>query len=168
MPITRLQEILDRNNIRYTIMSHSPAYTAAAIAAVTHTPGKEIAKSVIVLVDGALAMVVLPGSKHVDLGALKKAMGAKEVSLAHEHQFAHVFPDCEVGAMPPFGNLYGVPVYIDQSLSEDNEIAFNAGSHRVLLRMAFSDYQNLVKPLVLSVAASNVAMRLAQRKAVNF
>jgi Ala-tRNA(Pro) deacylase len=121
-----------------------------------------------VLVEGTLAMVVVPGSKHVDLRALKTALGAKEVSLAHEHQFAHVFPDCEVGAMPPFGNLYDVPVYVDQSLSQDSEIAFNAGSHRELLRMAYSDYQNLVRPQVLNVVAESVVMRLTQRHAANF
>jgi Ala-tRNA(Pro) deacylase len=168
MPINRLKEILDEKNIRYVIVSHSTAYTAAAIAAMTHTPGKEIAKSVMVLVEGTLAMVVVPGSKHVDLRALKTALGAKQVSLAHEHQFAHVFPDCEVGAMPPFGNLYDVPVYVDQSLSQDSEIAFNAGSHRELLRMAYGDYHNLVRPQVLNVVAESVVMRLAQRHAANF
>jgi len=168
MPISRLKEILDGKNIRYVIVSHSTAYTAAAIAAMTHTPGKEIAKSVMVLVDGALAMVVVPGSKHVDLGALKRLLGATEVLLAHEHQFAHVFPDCEVGAMPPFGNLYSLPVYVDQTLSEDEEIAFNAGSHRELLRMAYSDYRDLVNPQVMDVVAANAAMRLTQRKAANF
>jgi Ala-tRNA(Pro) deacylase len=168
MPINRLKEILDEKKIRYVIVSHSTAYTAAAIAAMTHTPGKEIAKSVMVLVDEALAMVVVPGSKHVDLRALKTALGAKEVSLAHEHQFAHIFPDCEVGAMPPFGNLYDVPVYVDQTLSEDNEIAFNAGSHRELLRMAYSDYHNLVRPRMVNAVATNVAMRLTQRNAANF
>ena len=163
MPINRLKEILDEKKIRYVIVSHSTAYTAAAIAAMTHTPGKEIAKSVMVLVDEALAMVVVPGSKHVDLRALKTALGAKEVSLAHEHQFAHIFPDCEVGA-----NLYDVPVYVDQTLSEDNEIAFNAGSHRELLRMAYSDYYNLVRPRMVNAVATNVAMRLTQRNAANF
>ena len=168
MPINRLKEILDGKNIRYIIVSHSTAYTAAAIAAMTHTPGKEIAKSVMVIADGALAMVVVPGSKHVDLRALKSALGAKEVSLAHEHQFAHIFPDCEVGAMPPFGNLYDVPVYVDESLSDDNEIAFNAGSHRELLRMAYSDYCKLVKPKLVNVVTANAALRLTQRNAANF
>ena len=168
MPISRLKEILDGKNIRYVIVSHSTAYTAAAIAAMTHTPGREIAKSVMVLADGALTMVVVPGSKHVDLRALKTALGANEVSLAHEHQFAHVFPDCEVGAMPPFGNLYNLPVYVDETLSQDREIAFNAGSHRELLRMAYSDYHNLVRPRVLNVVAEKVTMRLTQRNAANF
>lgn len=168
MPISRLKQILDEKNIRYIIVSHSTAYTAAAIAAMTHTPGKEIAKSVMVLVDGSLAMVVVPGSKHVDLRALKTALGAKELSLAHEHQFAHVFPDCEVGAMPPFGNLYDLPVYVDESLSEDSEIAFNAGSHRELLRMAYGDYSNLVQPKLVNVVTTNASMRLTQRNAANF
>ena len=165
MPITRLKELLDNNNIRYVIVSHSTAYTAAAIAAITHTPGKEIAKAVMIVVDGALAMVVVPGSKHIDLRALKTALGAGEVTLAHEHQFAHVFPDCEVGAMPPFGNLYNLPVYVDESLSEDAEIAFNAGSHRELLRMSYGDFAKLVNPQIVNVVAASVAQRLARRQA---
>jgi len=110
-------------------------------------------------------MVVVPGSKHIDLRALKTALGAGEVTLAHEHQFAHVFPDCEVGAMPPFGNLYNLPVYVDESLSEDAEIAFNAGSHRELLRMSYGDFAKLVNPQIVNVVAASVAQRLARRQA---
>jgi Ala-tRNA(Pro) deacylase len=165
MPIARLKKLLDEKNIRYVIVGHSTAYTAAATAAITHTPGKEIAKTVMVTIDGALAMVVVPGSKHVDFRALKTALGAGEVVLAHEHQFAHVFPDCEVGAMPPFGNLYNLPVYVDENLAEDAEIAFNAGSHRELLRLAYSDFASLVKPRLLKVVAESTAQRLARRTA---
>lgn len=161
MPITRLKETLDRNNVRYVTIEHSRAYTAAAIAAMTHTPGKEIAKAVMVLVDGALAMVVVPGSRHVDLRALKSALGADQAVLAHEHEFAHVFPDCEVGAMPPFGNLYDLPVYVDESLAKDPEIAFNGGSHRELVRLSYADFEKLVNPLVVNVATSGRAQRSA-------
>jgi len=108
-------------------------------------------------------MVVVPGSKHVDFRALKAAAGATEVVLAHEHQFAHVFPDCEVGAMPPFGNLYNLPVYVDASLAEDAEIAFNAGSHRELLRLAYGDFAKLVKPRIVKVVTESTVQRLARR-----
>ncbi|MGA2991849.1 MAG: YbaK/EbsC family protein [Candidatus Korobacteraceae bacterium] len=165
MPIARLKQLLDQNSIRYVIQSHSTAYTAAATAAITHTPGKEIAKAVMVSIDGVLAMVVVPGSKHVDFRALKTALGANEVVLAHEHQFAHVFPDCEVGAMPPFGNLYNLPVFVDESLAEDAEIAFNAGSHRELLRLAYRDFANLVKPRLVKAVTESTAQRLARQTA---
>jgi Ala-tRNA(Pro) deacylase len=110
-------------------------------------------------------MVVVPGSKHVDFRALKTALGANEVVLAHEHQFAHVFPDCEVGAMPPFGNLYNLPVFVDESLAEDAEIAFNAGSHRELLRLAYRDFANLVKPRLVKAVTESTAQRLARQTA---
>ena len=165
MPIARLKQFLEENRIGYVLVSHSTAYTAAATAAITHTPGKEIAKTVMVMIDGVLAMVVVPGSKHVDFRALKTAAGASEVVLAHEHQFAHVFPDCEVGAMPPFGNLYNLPVFVDESLAEDATIAFNAGSHRELLKLAYSDFAKLTKPRVVKVVAESTAQRLAKRTA---
>ena len=161
MPVQRLKQLLENNHIRYVSIIHSTAYTAAAIAAMTHTPGKEIAKAVMVILDDALAMVVVPGSKHVDIRALKAAVGAKEAVVAHEHQFAHVFPDCEVGAMPPFGNLYDLPVYVDETLTEDKEIAFNAGSHRELIKMTYADYAKLVQPQTIRVATSAAAQRIA-------
>lgn len=161
MPISRLKEFLDKNNIRYVTVTHSTAYTAAALAQMTHTPGKEIAKAVMAVVDGALAMIIVPGSKHVDLRSLKAALGAKEVALAHEHEFAHVFPDCEVGAMPPFGNLYNVPVYVDEALTRDAEISFNGGSHRELVRLAYADFERLVKPEIVNVVSVRAAIRAA-------
>jgi Ala-tRNA(Pro) deacylase len=163
MPIARLKQLLEENKIRYAIVNHSTAYTAAATAAITHTPGREIAKTVLVMIDGGLAMVVVPGSKHVDFRALKVAARAGEVVLAHEHQFAHIFPDCEVGAMPPFGNLYDLPVYVDESLAEDAEIAFNAGSHRELLRLGYGDFARLVKPRLIKVVTESTVQRLARK-----
>jgi len=153
MPVARLKEYLNNNDVRYTIVLHPTAYTSAAVGAVTHTPGKEIAKAVVVTVDGVLAMVVIPGSKHVNLRALKSALGADEVAIAAEPDFAHVFPDCEVGAMPPFGNLYDLPVYVDEALTRDEEISFNAGTHREMMRLAYKDFNRLVKPQVVHVAA---------------
>jgi Ala-tRNA(Pro) deacylase len=126
MLLPKLKEFLDSHNIKYVVISHSVAYTAAGIAALTHIPGKELAKTVIVKVDGALAMAVVSASQHVDLALLKTVTGAKSVDLATEGEFKERFPDCEVGAMPPFGNLYGMTVFADESLSHDKEIAFNA------------------------------------------
>ncbi len=152
MPVAKLREFLDTNHIPYITITHSAAFTAQGIAALTHIPGKELAKTVIVNVDGALAMVVLPASYHVDLNLLKHVTGAKDLMIAHEKDFEHCFPGCELGAMPPFGNLYDMIVYVDESLAADKEIAFNAGSHYELIKMAYADFEKLVKPVVVRVA----------------
>ena len=152
MPLQKLTDFLDRQNIRYVVVSHSVAYTAPEIAALAHIPGRELAKTVIVKIDGALAMAVVSASQHVNLALLKAATFAKSVDLATESEFKERFPDCEVGAMPPFGNLYGMPVFADESLSRDKEIAFNAGSHRELARIAWDDFQRLVQPTILRIA----------------
>jgi Ala-tRNA(Pro) deacylase len=149
VPVAKLKAFLDLNNVPYIQISHSKAYTAQAIAALAHVPGRELAKTVIVRVNGRLAMAVLPASFQVDLQKLKTEAGAMEVQLATEYEFEESFPDCEVGAMPPFGNLYGMPVYVDESLTRDEEVAFNAGSHRELIRVAYPDFERLVHPVVL-------------------
>jgi Ala-tRNA(Pro) deacylase len=152
MPSNTLTELLDSHNIKYTIITHSVAYTAQGIAALTHIPGQELAKTVIVSIDDALAMAVLPASCQVDLAALRAATGANAVTLAKEKDFMHRFPGCETGAMPPFGNLYGMNVFVDETLTKDQEIAFNAGSHRELMRLAYEDFARLAKPAVLQFA----------------
>jgi len=152
MPFQKLKEFLDSHNVKYVIISHSPAYTATGIAALAHIPGKELAKTVMVKIDDALAMTVVSASQHVDLKVLKAATFARTVNLATEDEFKESFPDCEVGAMPPFGNLYGMPVFADESLSRDKEIAFNAGSHRELVRIAWEDFEKLVQPRVMRIA----------------
>jgi len=152
MSLLRLKRFLDSYSIRYVVISHSVAYTAGAIAALTHIPGKEVAKTVIVKVDDALAMAVVSASQHVDLGLLKAATQAKTVRLAVEDEFKNRFPDCEVGAMPPFGNLYGMNVFVDEVLSHDKEIVFNAGSHRELVRLAWQDFEKLVQPRLMKLA----------------
>jgi Ala-tRNA(Pro) deacylase len=161
MPLSTLRAFLDRNEIKYLVISHSLAYTAQGIAALTHIPGQELAKTVILLVDGRLAMAVVPASFRVDLFKLKKYLSAGAVELASENEFRDQFPDCETGAMPPFGNLYGLDVFADQSLANDKEIAFNAGSHRELVRMSFSDFRTLVKPILLPLAAGKVGAHAA-------
>ncbi len=146
MPLGRLKEYLDKNNIKYVIIQHSIAYTTPEIAALAHIPGKELAKTVIIKMDGKLAMAVLPASYRVDFDSLKKALGVKKIEMATEKEFENIFSDCETGAMPPFGNLYDMDVYVAESLTEDNEITFNACSHRELIKLAYKDFENLVKP----------------------
>lgn len=152
MPLSKLKEFLDAHQIKYVVISHSVAYTAAGIAALTHIPGRELAKTVIVKIDGGLAMAVVAASQHVDLARLKAVTGAKIVELASEDEFKAKFPDCELGAMPPFGNLYDMRVFADETLMRDKEIAFNAGSHRELVRIAWEDFERLVQPRIMPVA----------------
>ncbi len=142
----KVRDYLDSNKIRYVTITHSPAYTAQGIAHSAHIPGKEVAKTVIVKVDGRLSMVVLPANQKVNLDALRKALNAREADLASEDDFKDMFPDCETGAMPPFGNLYDVEVHVAEALARDKEIAFNAGTHTELIRMDYSDFERLVKP----------------------
>jgi Ala-tRNA(Pro) deacylase len=146
MPSKKLKAFLDENKIKYISIQHSSAYTAQEIAAVAHIPGKDLAKTVIIKIDGKMAMAVLPASYKVSFENLKEALGVKEVRLAYEQEFIDKFPDCDVGAMPPFGNLYGMEVYVAQSLAENEEIAFNACNHTELIKMSFADFERLVKP----------------------
>lgn len=149
MPVKRLKEFLDTNNIKYVVISHSRAFTAQETATSAHIPGKELAKTVMVKIDGKMAMAVLPASYKIDFDLLKKATGSSKIEIANEKEFKDLFPECEVGAMPPFGNLYGMDVFVARSLTEDEEIAFNAGSHRELVRMAYRDFEKLVKPKIM-------------------
>lgn len=157
MSVHRLTEFLDSRDIKYVVISHSAAYTAQGIAALAHIPGKELAKTVIVKIDSRFAMAVVPASRQVDLAALKVATRSNSVELASEMEFKNLFPDCETGAMPPFGNLYDMAVFADESLARDKEIAFNAGSHRELIRLAWGDYERLVKPSAVRMAAGRKA-----------
>jgi Ala-tRNA(Pro) deacylase len=154
MPVQRLKDFLDDNQVKYVVISHSRAFTTQEIAAATHIPGKELAKTVIVDIDGKTAMAVVPGSQKVDLALLRDALGAERVALAKEAAFKDRFPECDLGAMPPFGNLYGMPVYVADSLTEDEEIAFNAGSHDQLVKMAYRDFERLVQPEVMRFAVN--------------
>jgi len=153
MPATKLKEFLDSQNVKYVTISHSAAYTAQEIAASAHIPGQELAKTVMVRLDGKLAMAVLPASYKVDLNALKQATRTNQVELAGEQEFRSQFPECELGAMPPFGNLYDLQVYVDQSLTKDDTIAFNAGSHTELIKLSYKDFESLVRPKILKFAA---------------
>lgn len=150
MSAEKLKEFLDRHKIKYVSIHHSTAYAASEIAASAHVKGRNLAKTVIVKLDGKLAMAVLPSKYHVNLERLRVASSSGSVDLAAEEEFSRDFPSCDEGAMPPFGNLYGMPVYVDTILTEDEEIAFNACSHTELIQLAYKDFQKLVKPTVVA------------------
>ncbi len=153
MPLAKIKEFLDTNKVKYVLIQHSPAYTAQEIAASAHITGKELAKTVMIKIEGKIAMAVLPASYKISFDQLKEVLDADDVTLANEQEFMDKFPDCEVGAMPPFGNMYGMDVYVAESLAEDEEIAFNACSHTELIKMRFDDFEELVKPIRLRFSA---------------
>jgi Ala-tRNA(Pro) deacylase len=149
MPLQKLRDFLDQQKVKYVCVTHSPAFTAQDIAAAAHVSGKEMAKPVMVKIDGEMTMVVLPASMKVDFGRLLDATGAQEVELAHEDEFKDLFPGCALGTMPPFGNLFGLRTFVAEELTEDEEIAFNAGSTTELIKLAYEDFARLVQPRVL-------------------
>lgn len=157
MALAKLTNYLDTHRVQYVVITHSPAYTAQGIAGLAHIPGRELAKTVMVKLDGSLVMAVLPAKYHVDLAALRRSANAKTASLASEEDFKDLFPECETGAMPPFGNLYGLRVFADRSLELDKEIAFNAGTHRELIRMRWDDFKRLADPKMIGFAAGQTA-----------
>ena len=146
VPAKQLKEFLDAEKVKYVVIQHSPAFTAQEIAASAHVSGKELAKTVMVRIDGKMAMAVVPASFKVDLDRLGEVAGAERVELAGESEFESMFPGCELGAMPPFGSLYDMEVYVSERLAEDEEIAFNAGSHTELVRLSYADFERLVSP----------------------
>ena len=150
MPVRALKAFLDREKVRYVSIVHSMAYTAQEVAASAHVTGKEFAKTVIVELDGQMAMAVLPANRKIVLQDLREVTGSDQVKFASEEAFRKKFPDCDTGAMPPFGNLYGMEVYAAESLAENKEIAFNAGSHTEVIKLAYEDFARLVKPEVVS------------------
>lgn len=154
MPCPKLKDFLDRNEIKYELIHHPTTYTAQLTAASSHVTPNELAKVVMVNRDGKLAMAVLAASRRVDITALHTASGASSLRLASELEFKQQFPDCDAGAMPPFGNLYGMEVFVDQGVVKQARIAFNAGSHDEVMRVAYEDFACLVQPKVLSFAAT--------------
>jgi Ala-tRNA(Pro) deacylase len=154
MPVARkLKAFLDEHKVKYHVLSHHERFTSSEIAQALHVPGQELAKVVMVKADGALVMAVVTANDRVDLASLKDVLGAREAKLASEADFRSAFPDCEVGAMPPFGNLYDVPVYADRALTKDEEIVFEAGNHKEAVKLSYSDFDRLVKPKIAEIAA---------------
>jgi Ala-tRNA(Pro) deacylase len=152
MAATKLKNFLNSRGVQYVTIEHSPAYTAAETAASAHVVERDFAKPVIVETGGGMAMVVVPANRKIVLSDLRELLGDPDLRLANEDDFISRFPDCELGAMPPFGNLYGLPVYVAESLAEEPEIAFNAGTHREAIKMSYEDFAELVQPTVLNFA----------------
>ncbi len=157
MPVKKPKDFLDDHSVKYVTVSHSQAFTSQEIAASAHISGRELAKTVMVKLDGKMVMAVLPASYKLVLDLLREATGARHAVLATEEEFRDLFPGCETGAMPPFGNLYGLDVFVSQSLAEDEEIAFNAGSHTELIKLAFADFQRLVEPTIAKISSKDAA-----------
>ncbi len=148
----RLEQYFRENGVGFQTMTHATAYTAQEVAAAQRVPGRQVAKVVMVLADAKIMMLVMPASYRIDFAKLKSGLGVQDVQLAREKDFSALFPDCDTGAMPPFGNLYDVPVYVDQVLTEDAEIVFQAGTHRDTLKIAYADYARLARPIIADFA----------------
>ncbi len=153
MPAHRLRDYLDRNDVRYAVIRHAPAYTAQEAAAAAHVPGREMAKSVVLRVDGRLGLAVTAASDRVDLERVRTALRTRDVALAAERDFRDRFPDCDLGAMPPFGNLYGMTVWVSEDLDRGARLAFPAGTHAEMIVLRYDDYKRLVRPAVLPLSA---------------
>lgn len=151
MPMERVKRFLDDNGVKYVIQQHSLAYTAQEVAEAAHVPGRHFAKCVVVEIDGRLALAVLPATDRVDLQRLARSVGAQSVELAREADFEDRFPECEPGAMPPFGNLFELEVFVSPHLAQADLISFNAGSHREVMQLAYSAFDRLVKPVEVAM-----------------
>ena len=145
----RVIEYLDKSAIRYEVTEHPPTFTAQQMAAIEHEPGKFVAKPVIVKADGKYIMCVLSACYKIDLGTLKSQLGVEKVELADEKEIGKIFDDCELGAEPPFGNLYDLPTIMDKALVDDDHILFQAGTHKEAIQMSIADYRKLVEPKIL-------------------
>lgn len=151
MPVKKLKEFLDSQKVKYVSMTHSPAFTSQEIAAAAHVSGRQLAKTVIVKMDGKFAMIVLPANDQVNFSKFREAAKCSEVDLASESEFKEKFSGCEVGAMPPFGNLYDMPVFVSSELKDQDQIVFNAGSHSELMQLSYKDFEKMVKPQMVEL-----------------
>jgi Ala-tRNA(Pro) deacylase len=151
-----IRKFVESHAVGFTPVHHRLAYTAQEEAAATHVPGREWAKTVVCMADGKPLLALLPANDRVDLGALRAASGAKEVRLADEMEFAALYPECETGAMAPFGPLYGQTVYVDETLTKDPEITFHAGTHTDAMRMTYADFAKLVHPVPARIGRRTV------------
>ncbi|HBG60498.1 MAG: deacylase [Omnitrophica WOR_2 bacterium RIFOXYB2_FULL_38_16] len=152
MMFNRIKNYLDIEDAPYQVINHLTAFTAQETAAVTHTPGKEFAKTVIIRSHDELIMLVLPACYKLDFKLLRKAIRKGDIRLAQEEEFKNIFPDCAVGAMPPFGNIYGLDVYVEEELTKDDNIAFNGGSHDEVIKMPYREFERIVKPRVCHIS----------------
>jgi Ala-tRNA(Pro) deacylase len=160
MSTRRTREFLDGSKVNYVVISHSAAFTAQEVAASAHIPGREIAKTVIVMIDGELAMAVVPANREVEMGMLRSAAGAQYVELADERDFAQRFEGCQLGAMPALGILFGMETYVDKQLAKEEYIAFNAGTHSEVTAMRFADYRRVAHPKLARISTAAVGSDL--------
>lgn len=160
----RLKKFLDDNLVGFDVVQHDPAFTAQELAARMHVPGREFVKVVVVKLNGVFALTAVPAHRRVDLKALARAAGVRKCSLATENEFQQLFPDCEVGAMPPFGNLYNLPTYVDQEVAYNEVIVINAGTHAEAIRVRYGDLKRLVHPRVGRFAVPPPIEVAARRK----
>jgi len=144
----KLMELLKKGGVKFEHLTHPEVYTAQEVAAVEHERGRCVVKTVVVKADGELILAAVPAALKIDPEALGKLLGADELVMAEEHEFANLFPDCEVGAMPPCGNLYGLPLWLDKRLTGCEHVVFNAGTHTDTVKISFSDYEKLASPQV--------------------
>jgi len=157
MPLLeKLRVFLDTNRVEYKHTVHPIAYTACQVASAEHLPTREVAKAVVIFGDNEYHLVVVPANRLVDFQEFRVCLGLKHARMATEEELARLFPDCEVGAMPPMGNLYGIPVYLDRGLAGEEMIAFNGGTHRDVVHMKIADFRQLVHPQVVSLACEAV------------
>ncbi len=158
MPLSeRLRSFLESHQAEFALTTHARAFTARDVAAAEHLPPREVAKTVVIFGDGAYHMIVIPASKLVDLHEVRPALGLSQARLATESELGTLFPDCELGAMPPLGPLYGLSVYVDNTLLRQDLIAFNAGTHREVIHMRMAEFQRLALPHIVSLAREPVA-----------
>jgi len=159
----RLEVYLREQQAPYAVQHHRTTHSAKDIAATEHIPSEQVAKVVIVIADGRPVMLVMPATFKVDVARLASVVGAHTVRLAHEREFAAIFPDCDLGAMPPFGNLYGLPIYVDQALAANATIVFQAGTHTDTMSMPYVDFARLVKPIVADFVRPPIARYLPEK-----
>ncbi|UCC75680.1 MAG: YbaK/EbsC family protein [Anaerolineales bacterium] len=149
----RLEKLFREEGVKFSVSKHAEVYSAQRVAGALHIPGEQLAKVVMVKANGEMTMLVLPAPYRLDFKKVKKALKTKDVQLATEEEFATHFPDCEVGAMPPFGRLYNLEVYVDRALTTQPEIAFPAGSHREIMQVAYADFERLGEPAVADLSS---------------
>jgi Ala-tRNA(Pro) deacylase len=160
MPLSdRLRSFLDSHQAEFTLTTHPKAFTAREVAAAEHLPPREVAKTVVVFGDGAYRTIVIAASKLVDFQEVRIAMGLRQARMATETELKELFPDCELGAMPPFGPLYGLPVYLDNNLASQDTIAFNAGTHREVIHMKMAEFRRLASPIVVPLVREAAVAR---------
>ncbi|MDA2913866.1 YbaK/EbsC family protein [Acidobacteriia bacterium AH_259_A11_L15] len=161
----RLKKFLDENGVGYDVVQHDPAFTAQQLAAKMHIPGHEFVKVVVIKLDGRFALAALPAPRLVNFKELARSAGAKKCKLASEEEFKQLFPDCEVGAMSPFGNLYSLPTYVEEEVSRNENIVINAGGHADAIRVRYADFERLARPRVAVFAMPPPAEVAQQRRA---